>query len=176
MSGGTVYLLHLAQPYRHARHYTGYAGNGAAGLARRLAQHGSSHGAKLLAAARAAGITWELARTWPGDRARERQLKRQGGASRRCPLCGITPRAGELPTNADGSVSRSRTTDAQKQAAGVMTTSQQADHTALRRGTAGGRVPGAVRLAVTPVNDPWYIPEPATCGCALAVAMGGTNR
>jgi len=34
-----------------------------------------------------AGIAWTLARTWPGSRTRERQLKRQGGASRRCPIC-----------------------------------------------------------------------------------------
>ena len=29
-----------------------------------------------------AGIGWTLARTWEGSRAGERQLKRQGGASR----------------------------------------------------------------------------------------------
>jgi hypothetical protein len=28
-----------------------------------------------------------LARTWPGGRKRERQLKTQGGASRQCPIC-----------------------------------------------------------------------------------------
>jgi len=88
---GTVYLLHLSRPYAHARHYTGFAEGGARGLSRRLAEHGTARGSPLLAAARAAGITWELARTWPGTRSRERQLKRQGGASRRCPLCGIAP-------------------------------------------------------------------------------------
>ena len=41
-----------------------------------------------MTAVSAAGITWRLARTWPdATRTRERQLKRQGGASRRCPLC-----------------------------------------------------------------------------------------
>jgi hypothetical protein len=160
VSAGTVYLLHLSQPYGHARHYTGFAGGGARGLARRLAEHGSSHGARLLAVAQAAGISWELARTWPGSRARERQLKRQGGASRRCPLCGVTPRPGGLPLNADGSVSRSRTTDGQKDVAGVMTAAQQAEHTALRRGAVRGRVPGAVRLTATPLTDPWYAPAP----------------
>jgi hypothetical protein len=159
VSTGTVYLLHLSQPYGHARHYTGYAGNGARGLARRLAEHGTARGARLLAVAAGAGITWELARTWPGGRARERQLKRQGGAARRCPLCGITPRPGGLlPVNADGSVSRSRTTDGQKDVAGLMTAAHLADHTALRRGAASGRVPGAVRMAQAPADDPWYIP------------------
>lgn len=90
MSAGVVYLLHLSEPLGHAKHYTGWA----ADLHARLAQHGTGGGARLLAVARSAGITWQLARTWPGGRARERQLKRQGGASRRCPLCGVTPRAG----------------------------------------------------------------------------------
>ena len=40
----------------------------------------------------AAGIRWQLARTWEGSRARERQLKLQGGASRHCPMCGVKPR------------------------------------------------------------------------------------
>lgn len=153
---GTVYLLHLSEPFGHARHYTGFAAGGGRGLARRLARHGTARGARLLAVAREAGVTWELARTWPGTRARERQLKTQGGAARRCPLCGVTPRPGGLPANADGSVSRSRTTDAQKAAAGLMTSSDLAGHTALRRGAASGRVPGLVRLAAAPADDPWY--------------------
>ena len=41
-------------------------------------------------------------------------------------------RADGLPTNKDGSLSRSRTTDAEKDAAGVMTAAQQAEHTALQ--------------------------------------------
>ena len=85
---------------------------------RRLAGRGSTD-ARLLAVVRAAGIGWQLARMWPGSRARERQIKRQGGHARKCPLCGVTPR--RLPRNADGSLSRSRTTDAQKAAAGLMT-------------------------------------------------------
>ena len=98
MSAGTVYLLHLSEPYGPgggangrgtARHYTGWT----ADLAARLALHECGQGARLLAVARAAGIGWTLARTWPGTRARQRQLKRQGGASRRCPLCGVRPRA-----------------------------------------------------------------------------------
>lgn len=86
---GTVYLLHFDRPYGHAAHYTGWADN----LAARLARHRTGHGARLLAVIRAAGIGWTLARTWPDTtRADERALKRQGGASRRCPLCGIRPR------------------------------------------------------------------------------------
>jgi hypothetical protein len=40
-----------------------------------------------MAVIKEAGIGFTLARTWPGTRARERQLKAQGGASRRCPIC-----------------------------------------------------------------------------------------
>jgi len=127
---GTIYLLHFDRPYRHARHYLGWTDN----LEQRLAQHASGHGARLLAVIREHGIGWALARTWTGTRTRERALKNQGGASRRCPSCGVTPRTVQvtLPRNADGSLSRLRTTDAQKHAAGVMTSAQQAEHTALR--------------------------------------------
>ncbi len=85
---GTVYLLHFDRRYRHAAHYTGWTTN----LCHRLDEHAAGCGARLLAVITAAGIGWQLARTWPGTRALERALKRQGGATRRCPLCGIQPR------------------------------------------------------------------------------------
>src|SRR5262245_50756422 len=84
---GVVYLLHFDRPYRHARHYTGWASD----LDRRLAEHACGRGARLLAVITEAGIGWTVARTWCGTRSFERALKRQGGASRRCPLCGVTP-------------------------------------------------------------------------------------
>lgn len=87
---GTIYLLHFAEPYRHAAHYMGWT----ADLDARLAVHRSGSGARLMAVIDAAGISWELARTWQGPRARERALKNQGGHSRKCPLCGIVPRIG----------------------------------------------------------------------------------
>lgn len=82
---GTVYLLHLDQPFRHARHYCGYANPG--NLAARLAHHRAGSGANMLRHVAAAGIGWTLVRTWPGDRTLERTLKRRGGAARRCPVC-----------------------------------------------------------------------------------------
>jgi len=80
---GVVYLVHFTQPYRHARHNTGWTAN----LESRLAEHQARRGARLLQVVTQAGIEWTLARTWQGTRERERQLKRQGGASRRCPIC-----------------------------------------------------------------------------------------
>lgn len=84
---GTIYLLHFNKPFGHARHYLGWARD----LEARLADHLAGRGARLLAVIHSADITWQLARTWPGTRARERQIKRQGGLSRCCPLCGVTP-------------------------------------------------------------------------------------
>lgn len=86
---GTVYLIHFDRPFGHARHYCGWALD----LESRLARHRAGTGARLIEVIQDAGITWQVARTWEGvDRNFERALKRQGGASRRCPLCGIAPR------------------------------------------------------------------------------------
>ena len=164
---GTVYLLHFDRPYRHARHYVGWT-RSSESLKARLAQHAAGEGARLLAVVRAAGIGWQLARMWPGSRTRERQIKRQGGHARKCPLCGVTPRC--LPRNADGSLSRSRTTDAQKAAAGVMTAAQLAEHTALRRGAITGKLPRPLERGPL-ADDPWAV-RPA---CPLPqLVPGGT--
>ena len=79
---GTIYLLHFDRPLHHARHYLGWASD----LEARLAVHGKADGSALMRAVAAAGIDWQLARTWTGDRHRERQLKQRGKA-RMCPLC-----------------------------------------------------------------------------------------
>jgi hypothetical protein len=88
---GTIYLLHYAaaignpaSKYGTAQHYTGWARN----LPARLTHHArGTAGVPITAAFAAAGIGFQLARTWPGDRTRERRIKNQGGASRHCPLC-----------------------------------------------------------------------------------------
>jgi hypothetical protein len=78
---GTIYLLHFARPYRHARHSLGFAED----LERRLAQH---RGARLVQVVLGAGIGFEVARTWDGDRRLERRLKNQRNApARLCPIC-----------------------------------------------------------------------------------------
>jgi hypothetical protein len=94
---GTVYLLHFDQRYEHAGHYTGFAessGTEASGLLKRLGEHAAGRGARLVEVITQAGIGFRVARLWPGvTRAKERQLKRQGGASRRCPICLDQPAA-----------------------------------------------------------------------------------
>ena len=93
----TVYLLHFSEPFGHARHYLGWAPDGAAALRRRLAKHDRGAGSVLTAAATAAGITLTLARTWPGSRAEERRMKGRTphgskGHGYRCPVCKPMPR------------------------------------------------------------------------------------
>lgn len=82
---GTIYLLHFDRPFGHAAHYLGWASPG--NLSFRLAHHGGPSGANLMRHVAEAGIGWTLARTWAGDRHRERRLKVRGGHTRKCPLC-----------------------------------------------------------------------------------------
>lgn len=81
--GERVYLLHFAEPYYHARHYLGWSPR----LMPRLLTHLTGRGSPLVAAAIGAGIAVRLARTWPGDRAVERALKRRKRHRAYCPLC-----------------------------------------------------------------------------------------
>jgi predicted GIY-YIG superfamily endonuclease len=91
---GTVYLFHFDQRYEHAGHYTGWAED----LDHRVAEHLAGRGARLIEVITQAGISFRLARTWPAvTRARERQLKRQGGASRHCPICQEDRKSRGLP-------------------------------------------------------------------------------
>ncbi len=79
----TVYLLHFDEKYKHAGHYLGYTAN----LEQRLEQHASGTGARLTQVVAQAGISWELARTWEGDRSVERRLKGYHSGRKLCPIC-----------------------------------------------------------------------------------------
>jgi predicted GIY-YIG superfamily endonuclease len=85
---GTIYLIHLDTPYKHARHDLGWTTN----LDARLHAHREGQGARLMEVITAAGITWRLARTWPGGRDRERAIKNRHEAPRLCPECSVPPR------------------------------------------------------------------------------------
>jgi len=80
---GFVYLLHFDRPYKHAAHYMGWALD----VEVRVKQHRAGKGAKLMRVIKDAGIGFELARTWPGDRKLEYRLKRQRQARKLCPIC-----------------------------------------------------------------------------------------
>lgn len=89
---GFCYLLHFTQPYRHASHYLGATG---LPIAVRLQSHRdgvAGRPAKLIAALLRSGGDFVLARVWEtSTRAEafqlELKLKRQGGHSRKCPIC-----------------------------------------------------------------------------------------
>lgn len=68
----------------------------------------------------------------------------------------------ELPRNQDGSLSRSQITDEELDAAGVMTTAQQKEHTALRKGAVTGKTGGAVQRVRGPQPDDEWTTKPAT--------------
>jgi hypothetical protein len=98
---GWVYLLCFRDPVtgehrplqgqgcrgQYAGHYWGWTDD----LARRIAQHRNpawSRAGRLVQVALAAGLSFELAwLEYPATRGRERRLKNQGSAYRRCPLC-----------------------------------------------------------------------------------------
>ena len=88
---GTIYLLHFAKPYKHAKHYLGWAQH----LEARLEHHRAGTGARLMQVVTEAGIDWEVSRTWEGDRNLEAQLKRRKDSPRLCPICAA--RAGRKP-------------------------------------------------------------------------------
>ena len=80
---GTVYLLHFDRPYRHARHYLGWALH----LEDRLKKHGTPEGARLMEVVAEDHIGWVVARLWSGSRELEVQLKRRHSGVRLCPIC-----------------------------------------------------------------------------------------
>lgn len=90
----TVYLIHFDQPIgneRHrAQHYIGYTKN----LKRRLVEHSSGNGSRIVNVVVELGISWQLVKTWTdGTRELERRLKRQKHAWRHCEICRETRRS-----------------------------------------------------------------------------------
>lgn len=93
----TVYLIHFAKHYRHARHYVGYTASDSVDA--RMAQHRNGSGARLMQVVTAAGIEWSVVRTWTfesidGARKKERQLKKRS-ATRHCSACAQGERNGQ---------------------------------------------------------------------------------
>src|SRR5215469_6613401 len=80
------------------------------------------------------------------------------GIASRQEVQGARERADGLPVNRDGSLSRSRTSDEEKAAAGVMTSGQLAEHTALQPKRAESKP--STRLAAVPDDDPFYDQTP----------------
>ena len=100
---GLVYLLHFKEPYpggKRPRHYVGYTEN----FSRRMELHRTGRSrSRLMSALAAAGIGFEVARSWAEPREFERWLKRQKNTRRYCPLCCSRPRDPRGPRAAAGS-------------------------------------------------------------------------
>jgi hypothetical protein len=98
---GLVYQVHFdspigdtSNPRGFALHYTGWTLN----LPTRLGEHAAGRGARLMQVVAEQGIGWQVTRMWIGSRGRERSLKRQGGAARRCPVCRLAAAGAAVPT------------------------------------------------------------------------------
>jgi hypothetical protein len=100
---GTVYLFHfnapmgnLANPRAQAQHYLGFTDD----LDTRIAKHLAGRGAKIVAAALAKGLIFELYH-WPACLATEKLVKKTKKTSLYCPACaaasGRKPKALPIP-------------------------------------------------------------------------------
>jgi hypothetical protein len=102
---GLIYLAHFdrpigdtSNPRGFAAHYTGWTLN----LPIRLGEHAAGRGARLMQVVAEQRIGWQVTRLWVGSRGRERSLKRQGGAARRCPLCRLAAAGAAVPATDRG--------------------------------------------------------------------------
>lgn len=89
---GCVYLIHFNRPYKHARHYLGYADN----LDGRIKHHREGNGANFMRVVTEAGISWDVSRVWEGEgRDFERKLKNGHNVAHYCPVCRKTRKTWE---------------------------------------------------------------------------------
>lgn len=90
-----VYLIHFDSKYKHAQHYLGSTKD----LSRRMAEHGTGRGARLLQVLNENGIGYELVRTWDGGFDLEIALKKRKNASQLCPKCKNKQEQSNEPTS-----------------------------------------------------------------------------
>lgn len=89
-----LYLIHFADAFHHARHYTGITVN----LKTRLYQHANGIGARLTQVLFEQNKHWMLAAVWTeATRANERFIKNQHGAKPFCPICSPLHRKAPKP-------------------------------------------------------------------------------
>lgn len=84
---GTIYILHFDEPLHHARHYIDFSQH----IDKRMACHEAGNGSKLMKAIKGKGISFKVARTFPGDRTFERKLHRFKKIKNYCPFCKEKP-------------------------------------------------------------------------------------
>jgi predicted GIY-YIG superfamily endonuclease len=85
---GVVYLIHFERPFKHARHYIGFAGG--KDHRERIERHRNGRGARLLQVLNEHGIGYRVVRVWRNvTRDFERKLKNSWGGHKDslCPAC-----------------------------------------------------------------------------------------
>ena len=83
----SVYLIHFAEPYHHAKHYLGWSPE----VQARFNAHLHGKGARLTQVVHDNGIGMMLVRVWEdGDRKLERKLKNRH-SPQLCPICSGQP-------------------------------------------------------------------------------------
>lgn len=82
-----IYVIHFSRRLHHARHYIGFCDGDESAVARRLEKHRTKKGARILAACVEKGIRFRVVAILPGNRYKERRLKRHKNGPRFCPLC-----------------------------------------------------------------------------------------
>lgn len=88
-----VYLICFDRPYKHARHYLGWAKN----IRQRISEHRNGTGGRLLAVINEAGIEWKVVRVWKdADRSVESRFKHSHDRVSLCPVCGEERRQKKL--------------------------------------------------------------------------------
>lgn len=92
---GTIYVLHIEPPYRHAAHYVGWTGKD--DVAERLAAHYAGNGSPLIRAAVRAGCDVRLTNTFRGTRTDERRLKNGSHRGTYCGRCRWKPKPAGSP-------------------------------------------------------------------------------
>lgn len=81
-----IYILHFNTPYKHARHYVGFAESEET-FRERIRQHRAGQGARLTQVLKENEIGFVVARIMDGDRTRERQIKNGKKTTGYCPIC-----------------------------------------------------------------------------------------
>lgn len=76
-----IYILEFSRPFHHARYYVGFCTD-SRDYTKRIQEHRSGQGAKIVRAALAAGIDFSVVGLLQGDRSRERSLKRMKNTPR----------------------------------------------------------------------------------------------
>ncbi len=91
---GTIYILHFEKPFKHARHYIGWAKD----VKKRLKEHtnGNRKSCVLTHELKKAGIGFVVAQLIPGTRNDERTLKNRKNTPRLCPICNGTYKENSL--------------------------------------------------------------------------------